>query len=287
MPGGRNPGADLSAGTTQAAATYSFTVPPAGTTAGNGVTPSGVQVLQNPSIAADVNTGRGFFAGYDYLYDPIGGFVGYRLNGLAGSNVVVIPLLALQGNLALQNGFLATFPTYLMAATTLQQTGSGTFNGSIFGPGGLTLNSGTVTLAGGNTYSGGTTVNGGTLNLTGSITGNLAVAPGATFNNSGTVQSSGMWLSNQGTLTNSGTMLGNLANVGSATNTGLIGGSVINAGSFVNNGAVTGDVLNMGVLSGNSSWAATCSTWPPSPLATRSARLPSPATSCNRRAART
>jgi autotransporter-associated beta strand protein len=247
-------------GQSQAVASYSFaaqnvliTTP---TVPSNGVQPGYSEVIQdNPSLGFDVNSGRGFFTAYDYLYDPIGGFVGYRLNGLSvtGGSAVIIPLLALQGNLALQNGFNATFPTYLMAATTLQQTGSGTFTGSIFGPGSLTLNSGTVTLAGANNYTGGTTVNGGTLNVTGSITGDLAVLPGATFVNSGTVNSPGYWLSNQGTFTNSGTIVGNFANVATTTNTGTFTGSVINGtgGSFVNNGSVGGDFLNIGVLSGN------------------------------------
>jgi autotransporter-associated beta strand protein len=237
-------------GQTQAAATYTFTVDGSG----NPVQPTpGVQVIQAPTDQLFVNTGRNFFNGYDYLYDPIGGFVGYRLNGTAGTNAVAIPLLALQGNLALQNGFAATFPTYLMAPVTLQQTGSGAFNNTIFGPGSLTLNSGTVTLAGANSYTGGTIVNGGTLNLTGSITGDLAVGPNATFVNSGTVNSPGYWLSNQGTFTNSGTIVGNFANVATTTNTGTFTGSVINGtgGSFVNNGSVGGDFLNIGVLSGN------------------------------------
>ena len=235
-------------GQTQAAASYSFTVDGNG----NPVQPTpGVQVIQAATDSPFVNTGRNFFNGFDYLYDPIGGFVGYRLNGSVSSNAVIIPLLALQGNLALQNGFLATFPTYLMASTTLQQTGSGQFNGSIFGPGGLTLNSGTVTLAAANSYTGGTTVNGGTLNLTGSITGDLVVGPGGTFVNSGTVNSPSYWLSNQGTFINNAAIVGNFANVSSATNTGTFTGSVINGGSFVNNGAVGGDFLNLGVLSGS------------------------------------
>jgi hypothetical protein len=28
-----------------------------------------------------VNTGRMFFEGFDYLYDAVGGYVGYRWNG--------------------------------------------------------------------------------------------------------------------------------------------------------------------------------------------------------------
>jgi autotransporter-associated beta strand protein len=247
-------------GQSQAVASYTFSADntASSTPLSNGVQPSYVEVVQDPSVAAQLNTGRAFFAGYDYLYDPIGGFVGYRASGLAtvaGTTVTVIPMLALQGNLGLLNGFAATFPSYLMAATTLQQTGSGTFFGSIMGPGSLTLNSGTVTLAGANTYSGGTTVAGGTLNVTGSIVGDLTVGPAATFNNSGTVSSGSSWILNQGSFANSGTIAGSLANVGMATNTGTFTGSVINgaAGTFVNNGNVSGDFLNMGALSGNGS----------------------------------
>ena len=48
----------------------------------------------------------------------------------------MIPLLALQGNLATPNGFAATSMTYLMSNLNVTQTGSGTFSGNIFGPGG-------------------------------------------------------------------------------------------------------------------------------------------------------
>jgi autotransporter-associated beta strand protein len=139
--------------------------------------------------------------------------------------------------------------TYLMSNLSLTQAGSGTWNGPIFGPGGLALQSGAVTLAGANTYTGGTTVNGGTLTIGsgGSIIGNLTVNSGAAFVNNGTVNTPGVWQANQGTFTNNGAFLGNLATVGSATNTGTMTGSVINGGSFVNSGSVNGDFLNLNV----------------------------------------
>ncbi len=237
-------------------ASYTFTT--AATSPGaNPTQPFGVQVEQGPDKTPFANIGRGFFGGFDYLYDPINGFVGYRVSDTSGNTGILAAILALQGNLALPSGFATGFSTYLMAGTTLQQTGAGTFNAPIFGPGGLTLQSGAVTLAAANTYAGGTTVNGGTLTIanTGSIVGNLTVNPGATFVNNGTVNTPGIWQLNQGTLTNSGAFLGNLANTGTASNTGSITGSLINgaAGSFNNNGTITGSVVNMGLLSGNGS----------------------------------
>ena len=233
-------------GQTQPAASYTFSVN--GT--GNLAQPFGVAVDQGSRVTTPfTNVGRAFFNGFNYLYDPINGFVGYSLSGIPGTTGVLVPLLALQGNLATQNGFAANVLTYLIANLNVQQTGSGTFNGSIFGPGGLALQSGAVTLAGANSYTGGTTVNGGTLTIGsgGSIIGNLTVNSGGTFVNNGTVNTPGVWQANQGTFTNNGAFLGNLATVGSATNTGTLSGSVINGGSFVNNGAVNGDFLNLNV----------------------------------------
>ena len=240
-------------GQTQAAASYQFTVNSTGSVS----QPFGVEVNQGPNVSPFTNVGRAFFSAFNYVYDPINGFVGYSPTGIPGTTTTLIPLLALQGNLAMPNGFAATSMTYLMSNLNVTQTGSGTFSGNIFGPGGLTLQSGGLTLGGGNTYGGGTVVNGGTLTIgsTGSITGNLTVNPGGSFVNNGTVDTPGVWQASQGTFTNNGAFLGNLANVGTATNSGTLTGSVINgaAGSFANNGTVTGNVVNMGTWSGSGS----------------------------------
>ncbi|SEO80937.1 Uncharacterized conserved protein, contains a C-terminal beta-barrel porin domain [Rhodospirillales bacterium URHD0017] len=240
-------------GQTQAAASYQFVVNSTG-----GISePFGVQVGQGPNVSPFTNAGRAFFNAFNYVYDPINGFIGYSPTAIPGTTTTLIPLLALQGNLAVPNGFSATAMTYLMSNLNVTQTGSGTFAGNMFGPGGLTLQSGALTLAGANIYTGGTTVNGGTLTLasTGSLAGNLTVNPGASFVNNGTVNTPGVWQANQGSFTNNATFLGNLANVGTASNTGTITGSLINgaAGSFNNNGTITGNVVNMGLLSGNGS----------------------------------
>lgn len=243
----------------QSQAAYSFTV-------GDGAagTPFGVQVTEGSLPFS--NLGRTFFENLNYLYDPVNGFVGYH-----GTNVTA--MLALQGKLMLPNGFVSNLPTFLMSDLTLQQTGSGSLNGPITGPGGLTLQSGNVTLGGTNDYAGSTTVDGGTLVIasTGSIVGNglLTVNAGGTFINNGTVDAPLKWQLNQGSFANNGSFNGKLANTGTATNTGTLKGAVINGssgvfsntgtitdsvanmGTFANNGTIGGNFSNMGMLSGN------------------------------------
>jgi uncharacterized protein with beta-barrel porin domain len=269
-------------GQTQAA--YSFRLDDTN----NPSVPFGVQITQGSGESS--NLGRTFFENLNYLYDPINGFVGYQAAGTTGTDAVIIPMLALQGTLTLTDGFLATFPTFLMSNLTVQQTGSGALNGPITGPGGLILHSGHFSLGGNSNYSGGTTVNGGTLTIAsagsivgdvtvnsggrmtnnGTIGGNglLTVNAGGTFTNNGTVNTPAQWQLNQGSFTNNATFNGSLANTGMASNTGTINGAVINGntgvfsntgtvngavsnmGMFANNGSVTGNFTNMGVLSG-------------------------------------
>jgi len=139
-------------GQTATAARYQFVVGQTGTPP-NLLMPVDVQLVSGDTY---VNTGRQFFFGFDYLYDPYGGFVGYRWNReIADQYGSVSPMLALQGGLALDKGFWSNFPTYLMDATTLNQAGSGTLAGDISGPGSLTLASGAMTLSGLNSYAGG------------------------------------------------------------------------------------------------------------------------------------
>ncbi|SJZ69190.1 hypothetical protein SAMN02745126_01916, partial [Enhydrobacter aerosaccus] len=246
-------------------AAYSFTLGDAT----NPSTPFGVQVSTGVPPS---NLGRTFFENLNYLYDPINGFVGYEASGTSGTNAVIIPMVALQGNLALSNGFLSSFPMFLMGGLTLQQSGSGILNGPITGPGGLTLLSGNVTLGGVDSYSGGTTVNGGWLTIanTGSIVGDVTINKGGGFTNNGTIDGNGLltvnaggsfinngtvntplqWQLNQGSFTNNGTFNGSLANTGTASNTGTLTGSVINgtSGMFSNSGTITGGVSNMGLF---------------------------------------
>lgn len=251
------------------------------------VAPFGVQVTEGNS--GFTNLGRTFFENLNYLYDPVNGFVGYQASGAPGTSGFIIPMLALQGTLNLPDQFQTDFPTFLMSNLTVQQNGSGFLNGSIMGPGGLTLGGGNLTLGGASSYTGGTTVNGGLLTIanTGSILGDvtvngggfvnngtiagnglLTVNAGGSFVNNGTIDTPLQWQINSGSFTNNGTFNGSFANAGLAVNTGTLTGSVINGSSgvfgntgtvdgsvanmgfFANNGTITGNVTNPGVLSG-------------------------------------
>ena len=59
----------------------------------NPLRPVKVEVVHDPEVF--VNTGRLFFEGFDYLYDAVGGYVGYGWNGrLDGSQGAVTPGLS-------------------------------------------------------------------------------------------------------------------------------------------------------------------------------------------------
>src|SRR5580692_3482401 len=115
------------------------------------------------STTAFLNTGREFYAGFDYICDPINGYVGYRWNGTVSSAFgQVTPSLALSGNVNLPAGFISNLPTVLYGATRLLEAGGGIISNSISGPFGLTIGSGLVALTGANTYTGATIVSSGT-----------------------------------------------------------------------------------------------------------------------------
>ena len=171
--------------TSPQAAFYTFTTG----ASGNALQPSSVS-LNPASTTAFLNTGREFYAGFDYVYDPINGYVGYRWNGTVGGSFgEVTPSVALTGNVNLPAGFTSSLPTILYGATTLLEGGTGKISNTISGSFSLTIGSGVVILSGANTYSGPTNVNAGTLDVTGSIAKSSlsTVASGATLTGTGTV----------------------------------------------------------------------------------------------------
>jgi hypothetical protein len=92
---------------------------------GNALQPNSVS-LNGASTTAFLNTGREFYAGFDYIYDPINGYVGYRWNGTVSSAFgQVTPSLALSGNVNLPAGFISNLPTVLYGATRLLEAGAG------------------------------------------------------------------------------------------------------------------------------------------------------------------
>ena len=230
----------------QQGAFYSFIVPSTPCGGSTALTPC--QVLPDSvSTTPFLNTGRQFYSGFNYLFDPTNGYVGYALSdsGLATGQTIT-PLLALQGNVGLANGFATNLPTVLFAPTTLApQAGStATFNASFLGFGSnLAVNGG-----GAIAFNGSVDLGGGSLSLQ---QGTVSVNAGLTATQV-TVAQPGVL--NNGTAS---TITGNLANAGTVANSGVIFGSVTNAGTMTNNGAVLGSVTNIGTLNGSGTIAGT------------------------------
>lgn len=221
-----------------------------------GVTPCNVTPVKVGSSNINVNTGRQFFLGFDYLYDYDNGYVGYKWVGPAvGTNSgQSTPGVALLGTVSLSDNFLSTLPTYLFGATTFDVSGTAKINAVVTGPNSLTLGSGILELGAANTYSGGTVVSGGTLRLGtgGSLlsTGALTIN-GGTFDLDGRTQTVGTLSGTGGTLAlGAGTLTAGNAN--SATLSSVITGS----GSVVKQGTGTLTLLGANTYSGGTTVSA-------------------------------
>jgi len=136
-------------------------------------------VADGPAIF--LNTGRQFYAGFDYVYDAVGGYVGYRWTDPAGASGASSASLALTGNVTLKDGFSSDMPTYLMGPVTFLEQGTGTLSGVISGSGPLTIGSGQVDLTAVNTYTGGTVIAAGATLGVQADSGMGATAGGLTF----------------------------------------------------------------------------------------------------------
>jgi autotransporter-associated beta strand protein len=237
--------------TTPQPAFYTFTTG----APGNALQPNSVS-LNGANSTAFLNTGREFYAGFDYVYDPVDGYVGYRWNGTVPSSFGgVTPSVALTGNVNLPAGFSSSLPTILYGPTTLLGAGAGTISSTISGSFGLAIGSGQIILTGQGTYTGSTAVNGGTLEVDGLIanTSSVTVNSGGTLAGTGTVDPPTTTIMNGGTLapgnaaapTGTLTIAGNLVfqsaaiylitiDGASASKTSVIGGSAALSGAGVN-----------------------------------------------------
>jgi autotransporter-associated beta strand protein len=231
------------------------------------------------SGAGFINTGRQFYENFIYFYDDVGGYVGYRTAPTTKTwdKTGYSPGLSLIGTVPLFDGFASSLSTFLMGATTIQQTGTGTISGDISGSGGLTISGGLVNLTGINSYTGGTTVTGGaTLGInadsglgdpSGGLTlnngtllagGNININParqvtigagGGTFDTNGFNVVLGSAITGTGGLTANG--LGMLTLSGTNTYTGgtIVSGGTVAIDSDVRLGHVSGGLtLNGGTL---------------------------------------
>ena len=198
-------------GQSGSAASYSFTARQAATCtpdAANSLNPCNVTISHDG--APFVNTSRAFFSAFDYMYDPVNGYLGYRLadNGMTNSGVVT-PVLALQGPVPLTNGFATTLPVALLQATTLaSQSGVATFNAAVNGFGhNLTV------------QGNGAVVFNGAIDLG---AGAFAVQQGtATINTS--LAASTVTIGSQGLLTGNGPITGNVIHAGTLSPGNSIG----------------------------------------------------------------
>ena len=223
-----------------------------------GVSPCNVTPVKVGSPDININTGRQFFLGFDYLYDYDNGYVGYKWVGPAVGSATgqSTPGVALLGTVTLSDNFLSTLPTYLFGATSFSVTGAGTatINAAISGPNSLTFGSGTLILGAANTYTGGTIVNGGTLRLgaSGSLlsTGALTIN-GGIFDLAGRTQTVGTLSGTGGTLALGAGAL-TAGNANSATLSSVITGS----GSFVKQGTGTLTLLGANTYSGGTTVSA-------------------------------
>ncbi len=171
-----------------------------------------------------VNTTVNFFNGYDYYYDANNGFVGYRYTGaVSGAYGGSTPMIALQGNFTVPDGFQTNLPVYLMnyqqvavdttapgrgftdepGSVVLTTSGTGLFSGPISGPGSLEIGGGAIFLSAANTYTGSTEIDAGAmLGLAGA--GSISSSAGLTDNGNFDIS-----------LTDSGASVKSLAGAGS------------------------------------------------------------------------
>jgi outer membrane autotransporter protein len=201
-------------GQPQQAAFYSFQVPPESSTCASATSLTPCKVLDSTSSTPFINTGRQFYSGFNYLFDPINGYAGYALSssGLTTSPRVN-PMLVLQSTVELPNGFVTNLPTALLAATTLktEKRSTATFDAAVAGYGNH------LTVSGH-----GTVIFNGPVNLSA-----LSSSPSGTF-----------IVERDATATVNETLTAK-----TVTNHGTLGGS----------GRVHGDLINSGVVSpGNS-----------------------------------
>ncbi len=170
--------------------------------------PASLGWVSNDGVSSFLNSTLKTYAGFNYLYDAAGGFIGLETNNaIPGTNAYVTPVLSAAGTLTLTQNALINLPVFISASSTVATTATAIFAAPITGPGSFAVDgTGTVQLDAANHYAGGTTVQQGTLILDGSMTGPVTVNTGGLFEVNGLLASSGLVVAAGGTLHGTGTI---------------------------------------------------------------------------------
>ena len=192
----------------------------------NPVAPWFTRTDNNPNGS---NVGIHPIAGFDYLFDSVGGFEGLRATGIGGSNVVFDPFLSMAGTWSLDETLDTDLPVYVRADAEIATDATATFRSAFTGPAALTVSgTGEVVFKADVTLPAGIAVNGNAV-FRATTTAPLVVMAG-------------------GTATNDGTIAGNVFNAGLFANDGVVTGSVGNAGMLTGNGHIGGTLVTTGVV---------------------------------------
>ena len=204
-------------------------------------------VKGSTSSTGFLNTGRQFYSGFNYLFDPVNGYAGFALSTSQpqlSTTATINPQLALTGSVDM-SGLGIDLPVALFGPTTLTTAPGSTaaFNAQVQGSGN------NLTLNGGGTVSFNAAVNLGS--------GAFSLQQGAAAINANLIAGT-LTVSSQGTLSGNGTVIGNFTNSGTIAPGNSIGTLTIN-GNYAQLGGtidaeiqgpqndrinVTGDVTN-------------------------------------------
>ncbi len=245
----------------QQGAFYSFHKDPNGTRsnctadASNAMQPCYVEA--GTSTTGFLNTGRQFYSGLNYLFDPVNGYVGFAIPSSASSDLpttaTITPLLALTGTVAFSNGLGILLPVALFGpeptTITTQAGNTVAFHAPFWGFGN------SLTLSGGGDFSFTAPVNlgSGAFSLqqgtaaigAGLSAGSFAVsAQGALSNSAGSTISSTGVNRNLGMFMNNGQLNGNLENFGTLSGTGTIQGNLFNSGIIAPGNSIGTQTIN-------------------------------------------
>ncbi|WP_454914760.1 autotransporter domain-containing protein [Xanthobacter sediminis] len=177
-----------------------------------------------------VNTGVRVIASFDYMFDAVGGFAGYKARDPQADGISFSPYLSAMGTFNLPSGFTTSLPVHMAGDAVFSAAQDALFSAAFTGSGALTLNGpGGITFQAGMTLPAGITVSGGTATFTAAVAAPLTVAAGAHVLNTGAITGA---VTSAGTFSNDGAITGTFTNSGLLTGSGSISGDLITSGGL-------------------------------------------------------